>query len=393
MNSEISSPRRRAGRPAKRSKSRLSAAAEYGDMDLDEEPLPTKPKQLPPQVLEKVVVPVKGRLSFASSLSSVYDQSSEYDTPDTSMIVTPAESVVNEERSLSRLSRTSRTITSYQLKEPFTGKRKRLAVEELMEYDAVLAEELQKQEYSRDQEVASRTRRARDALLGDPEEDLLFDLSRERSPGPDDCPKLDISTSGRSNRRRPKALPSQSTPVDLEVGWSLDELLDEDDISETQLPRNKRAKTDNRTTLPSRAARASANTSITDRTFRGVLNSEDSDLSDHSDDGSLFGSDIVSYASEDSEDADGEAGDVVGAVNSLTTAKAARTLTSTSSVIPGTGRRGAPSTQATNPTRGRRSWQRRIEDRVSSETPLSLHPGLRHTLGCKRAAEARESAS
>lgn len=371
----------------------MSAAAEYGDIDLDDEPLRTKPNQLPPQVLEKVVVPVKGRLSFASSLSSVLDLSSEYDTPDTSMVVTPAESVVKEERSLSRPSRTSRTITPYQPNERFMGKRKRLAVGELMENDTLLAEALQKQEYSGDQEVASRTRRARDALLEDSEEVFLHNLSRERSPGPDDCPKLDISTSGRSNRRRPNALPSQITPVDLEVGWSLEESLDEDEISETQLPRNKRVKTVNRTTLPSRAACASANTNITDRTFRGVLNSEDSDLSDHSDDGSLFGSDSVSYASEDFEDADGDAGDVVGAANSLTTAKPARNFPSTSSAIPGTGRRGAPSTQATNPTRGRRSWQRRIEDRVSSETPLSPHPGLRHTLGCKRTAEARESAS
>lgn len=351
----------------------MSASAEYGDIESDEGSLRTKPNQLPPQVLEKVVVPVKGRLSFASSLSSVLDQSSEYDTPDTSIVVTPAESVVKEEReerSLSRPSRTSRTVTSYQPKERFMGKRKRLAVEELMENDALLAEELQKQEYSGDQEVASRTRRARNALLEDPEESFLSDLSRERSPAPDDCPKFDISTSGRSNRRRSKALPSQITPVDLEMGWSVDELLEEDDISETQLPRNKRVKTDNRTTLPSRAARASANTSITDRTFRGVLNGEESDLSDLSDDGSLFGSDIISDASEDSEDADGEAGDVVGTANSLTSAKAASNLPSTSSAVPGTRRRRVRSTQATNPTRGRRSWQRRIEERVSSKTPL-----------------------
>ena len=351
----------------------MSATAEFGDMELDEEPVCAKPNQLPPQVLEKIVVSVQGRSSFASSLSSVLDQSSEYDTPGTSMVVTPADSAVKE-RSLQRSSRTSRNTNSYQPKEPFKGKRKRPTVDELMESDALLAEELQKQEYSEDQDVASKSRRARDALIDDSEEALLPDLSQEHSPDSDDFPKLIIYSPERSNRRRSKALPSQTTLAALEGEWSQDESLNEDDFSETLKARNKRIKTGNRTTLPSRAARASANKNITDRTFRGMLTSEDSDLSDHSDDGSLFGSDVVSYASEDSEAADGEVGDVVGAGNSLTTAVAARNLPSTSSAIQGTGRRGtsrrgAPSTQATNPTRGRRSWQRRVEDRVSSEIP------------------------
>ena len=376
------SPRRKASRPARRSKPGVSSAAESGDRDLDDEPLSAKRNQLPQQVVEKVVIPINGRSSLASSLSSVLDQSSEYDTPDTSMIVTPAESLAREERSLKCPRRMNSNISSYQPKEPFMGKRKRLEVGELIEADALLAQKLQEQEYGEDQEMASGSGRARNALVDDSEESLLSDLSREHSPHPDDFPKLEISAPGRSYRRRPKALLSQTAPADVEVDWSRDEFLDGDEASKFPVPDKKRIKINDGTSLPARAARVSANECITDSASRGVLDSEDSDLSDHSDDVSFFGSDLVSDASEDSEDAVGEAGNIVGAANSLTTAVAARNLSSAPSTPPatgrrGTGRRGAPSAQAANPTRGRRSWQRRVEDRVSSELLLIPHRGLR----------------
>ena len=363
-------------------------------MDLDEEPLSAKENkdQLPQQVLKNVVIPVNSRSSIASSLSSVRDQSSEYDTPGTSVAVTPAESLVKGERSFKRPSRISSNMTSYQPEEPFKGKRKRLEVDEFMEADAMLAQRLQEQEYGEDYEVTPGFRRVRNGPVGDSEESLLSDLSREHSPDPDDCPGLTIVTSERPNRRRHKALLSRTAPAE-------EEFLDEDEFSEIPITRNKRVKTDHSTSLPSRAARDSAaNKSIKDKTSSRILDSEDSDLSDYSDDVSLFGSDIGSDAFEDSEDADEDADDVGGAANRPMTAVAANNSSSAPTAIPSTGRRGtvrrgAPSAQATNPTRGRRSWQRRVEDRVSSEIPLIPHPGLRHTLGCKRAAKARESAS
>ena len=340
-------------------------------MDSDKKPLSAKKSQRPQQVLEKVVVPVNGRSSLASSLSSNLDQLSEYDTPDTSMIVTPAESVVKGERSVKHPSTISSKHSCYQSNEPFKGKRKRPAVDELMAADAILAKELQEQEYGEDQEAASRFRLTRNVLIDDSEMSLLSEPSEERSPDPEDSPKLNTSTPRRFGRRRPKAFPSQTAPTDVGIAWFQDDSLGEDEISKVPMPKNKRIKKDHGTALPSRAARASANKIITDSSFRRILDSEDSDLSEVSDDVSLFGSDIVSDASGDSEDTDEEAGDVIGSANSLTTAVAAASnFSSGSSAIPatrrrGTGRRGASSTQATNPTRGRRSLQRRVEDRVS----------------------------
>ena len=376
----------------------MSAAVESGDMDSDDEPLFAKKNQRPQQVLEKVEIPVNGRWSLASSLSSNLDQLSEYDTPDTSMIETPAESVVKGERSVKPPSTTSNNRSCYRSNESFKGKRKRLEVDELMAADAILAQKIQEQKYGEDQGAASASRPTRDVLIDDSGMSLLSELSEELSPKPESPPKFHKSTPRRFSRRQPKAFPSQTAPTDAGGGWSQDESLDEDETSKVPMPKNKRMKKDSSTALPSRAARASANKIIKDSSFRRILDSEDSNLSEISDDVSLFGSDVVSDASVDSEDTDEEAGDLIGSSNSLTTAVAAASnVSSGSNAIPATGRRGtrrrnASSTQATNPTRGRRSWQRRVEDRVSSKTLLNQSPHLKHTLGCKGTAEARESA-
>lgn len=369
VNPEPSSLLRKAGRPSNRSKTLLSAASEFEDLDEEPSFAMEKTDQFPQQVLKKVVIPVNGRSSIASSLSSVRDHSSEYDTPGTSVVVTPAESLMKGERSSKRPSRLSSN-TFYQPEEPFKGKRKRLEVDELMEADALLARRLQEQEYGEDRDVAPRPTRIRNGQIEDPEDSLLSDLSRDQSPDPEDFPQLDLSTSTRPNRRRRKAFLLQSAPADIKGDPSQEESLEEDEFSETPMPRNKRAKTDHRTSLPSRAARDSANKSITDEISRQILDSEGSDLSDQSEDVSLFSSDVGSDAFEDSEEADEEAADVVRVATSYTTAVAANNSSSAPTAIPstgrrGAGRRGAPSAQATNPTRGRRSWQRRVEDRVS----------------------------
>lgn len=358
VNPESSSPRRKAGRPSNQSRPKISAAAEFEDMDLVQEPIYAKAKrnQLPQQVLKKVVIPVNGRSSIASSVSSVRDQSSEYDTPGTSVAVTPAESLVREERSSKRPSRFSSSIPTYQPKEPSKGKRKRLEVDELVEADALLAQKLQEREYGEDQEEARRPRRARKGLIEDSEDELLLsDLSQEHSPDPDDVPELDIPMSRRSVRRGHKAFLSRATPPDVDGDRSQEESLNEEEIIESLMPKSKRLKANHRTSLPSRAARDSANKSIKDKASRRILDSEDSDLSDHGDDASLFGSDIRSDAFEESEDAGEEVDDVVGVVDSPLSAPTADPATGRR------GRRGAPS------TRGRRSWQRRVEDRAVRE--------------------------
>ncbi len=320
-------------------------------------------KQHPQQVLKKVVIPVNVRSSVSSSLSSVVDQSSEYDTPGTSAVATPAGSLVKEERSLKRPNRMSSNLSSYQPKKSLMGKRKRFEADELMEADALLAQDLQEQEYGKDQEVVSRPKRARNDLIDDSEASLLSDLTREHSLDTDDLSKINTPSLGRLKRKRPRALQPRLASVHAESSKSEGEYLSEDEISGIPVPGNRRTKANHHASLPSRAARDSANKSIKDRASLGILDSEDSDLSDHSDDVSLFGSDLVSDEFENSENTDGEAIDF--AMNSLSTAVATRNSLSTSTAISATGRRGARSTEATNPTRGRRSWQRRVEDRVS----------------------------
>ena len=339
-------------------------------MDLDEEPSLITRQRLSRQVLKQVVIPASGCSSVASSLSSFHDPSSEDDTPGTSVIVTPAESLVKMKRSINQSNRLSSSTSSYQPRESLIGKRKRSDLDELLEADALLAQDLQNQAYGGGQEMASGSNRARNGPVGNSEETSFSGSSREHSPDPDNFLKVGMPTPGRSNRGRSKALLSQMTSKDLEGGWSRKEPLDEDESTGIRVSRNKRMKTDPRTSLPSRAARDSANKSIRDRTSRENLDSEDSDLSGHSDEPSLFGSDITSDASEDSELSDGEVGVVTGPANSLTTVMAVSTTSSAQSAVsatrrlrPGSGR--GSSMQVGNATRGRRSWQRGVEDRVS----------------------------
>ena len=339
-------------------------AAEPRDLDLDGEPLSIKGNRLSYQVLKQVVVPDSGRSSGTSSLSSFRDHSSGGDTPGTSVTVTPAESLLKTKRSVNRSSRLSSSTSSYLPKHSLMGKRKRQEIDELMEADALLAQDLQNQAYGGDQETAYGPSRVRKGPVIDSEESLFTNISREHSLDPDDFPKLDKPLLGRSNRGRSNALLSQTTFKDVEGGWSREESLDEDESPGIHVSSNKRIKTNYRTSLPSRAARDLANKSIRDRTSRGILNSEYSDLSDHSDDLSLFRSDVVSDASEASETDNGEA----GPENHLTAM--AVSTSSAQMAVPatrrrGTGRRGNSSTQANNAARGRRPWQRRVEERVS----------------------------
>ena len=399
VNSEASF-RRKPGRPANRSKPIRSRTTDLGVTILDEDSVSAKgnTSRHPPQVLKEVAVPLGGRSSISSSLSSVRDESSEYDTPGTSTVVTPAESLMKEGRSIKGPSRTSSRNLTYYSEELSKGKRKRMAVDEVLEADAILARELQEQEYGKDEQVAAKPRSVRNGLIEDSEESLLSDSKGEDSVEAGDSTLFDLPPSKRSNRGHRKAWLSQVPPTDVTGEQSQEESSNEEGISENLMPRAKRVKTSYRNSVASRGARQSANGIIQTRNAGNVRDSEDSEMSDHSDGASLFDSDSASDAFEDSEDTDEEAEDVVGAPNRHTTVVAASSPSLTPTAIPatgrrGTGRRGAPLSQAINRTRSRRSWQRRIEDRVSFEIPPLPHPGLRNFLGCKRAEKARESAS
>ena len=399
MDSEAS-PRRKPGRPANRSQPIRSGTTNLGVPILDEDSVSAKgtTSRRTPQVLKEVAIPLGGRSSTSSSLSSVRDQSSEYDTPGTSTVVTPAESLMKGGRSIKRPSRMNSSNLTYHTKESFKGKRKRMVVDELLEADAILARELQEQEYGKDEQVAAKPRSVRNGLIEDSEESLLSNSRGENSLEGGDSAVFDLPPSKRSNRGRRKAWLSQVPLTDVEGGQSQEESSNEERISETLMPRAKRVKTSYRNSFPSRAARQSANGAIQTRNAGKVRDSEDSEMSNHSDDVSLFDSDSESDAFEDSEGTDEEAEDVVGATDRHTTVVAASSSSSTPTVISATGRRstgrrGAPPSQAINRTRSRRSWQRRIEDRVSFEIPPLPHPRLRNVSGCKRAEKARESAS
>ena len=401
VNSEASS-RRKPGRPANRSKPIGSRTTNLGVTILDDDSVSAKgnTSRHPSQVLKEVAIPLGGRSSISSSLSSVRAESSEYDTPGTSTVVTPAESLMKEGRSNKRPSRISSSNLTCHSEESFKGKRKRkrMVVDELLEADAILARELQEQEYGKDEQVAAKPTSVRNGLIEDSEESLLSDSRGEKSLEAGDSAVFDLSPPKRSNRGRRKVWLSHDPPTDVEGEQSQEESSIEEGIPETLKPRAKRVKTSYRSSLPSRAARQSAIGSIQTRNAGKVRDSEDSEMSDHSDDASLFESDSESDAFEAFEDTDEEAEDVVGAPNRHTTVVAASSSSSMPTAIPATGRRatgrrGAPPSQAINRTRSRRSWQRRIEDRVSFEIPPLLHPGLRNASGCKRAEKARESAS
>ena len=383
VDSEPSSSTRKAGRSSNRLMPRISAAAQCEDMDLDEEPLVGKEQrnQLPRQILTKIVIPVNGRSSTTSSLSSGRDQSSEYDTPGTSAVVTPAGSLVKEQRSLIRASRISNSMPPRQPEKPLKRRRKRSAADELLDADALFAQKLQEQEYGEDQEVAPRPRRAKKGVVEDSEDESLVCDFGDHSPDAGLFQELDVPISARSNRRGHKALLFQATSSNVEDDSSGKGSLSRAKKLASPMPKSKRVKANCGTSLPSRAARDSANQSIRDETSRRILDSEDSELSDLSDDLSLFSSDSGSDAFEESGDEDEEAGEVVDAANNPSLAPM---------TIPATGRHGRGGARS---TQGRRTWQRRVEDRVRPGMLLILHAGLRHTLGCQRATKIRESAS
>lgn len=205
-------------------------------------------------------MPSRNSSSTASALSSVRDQSSEYETPGTSVVVTPAESIFKAPKSLDSLAgqRKSSSAPSgfKKVQQISRGKRKRglAGVDNVMDADALLAQALQDEEYAKNELKRLRGLGARKALVdeSDNEPGGLSDLS--------DAASVKV----RSSRKRPR------------LG--------------------------SRSSLPSRSAREEARRSIKQKATHQVQDSDESELSDLSDFISEVDSIALEEESEVSED-------------------------------------------------------------------------------------------
>ena len=287
-------------------------------MDLDEDLPDVKGSSPPraPQVLKGVVIPTNSRSSTDSSLSSVRDLSSEYDTPATSAVATPAESFAREGKSRTSLRRTEN---------PAKGKRKRVEFDDVTEGDADLARMLQEKEFEEEPQIGPRSRKAFSGLVVGVENEE----EEQGDDDNDDDPLSDIkdSSDDLAKPRRRKSNTSTSRPPRRRAGKSADnDSSDEDDVL---LPR-KKAKTALRTSLPSRAARESASKSLKDTNFRQLLEIDDSEVSDLRSDDLDF--DVDSDIFKDFDETDGSQDeDNASEVNDIVTASAAVATTSTAS--------------------------------------------------------------
>lgn len=249
-------------------------------MDWDVDALSAK-ESLPPlaqQVLKKVVIPTNSRSSVGSSLSSTRDQSSEYDTPATSAVATPAVSLVKEgkTRNFPKISDTSAK-----------GKRKRIEFDDMIDADADLARMLQEKEYEEEAQMGPRPGKASRGLIVDSEDDddLLSDIK-------DSSDEMPTRRQYKSNDWVPPTSRRRVGKSTLEVSS------DDEDV----LPQRKKAKTTPRTSLPSRAARESASKSLKESSSRRILDSDDSELSDLQSD--VLDSDVDSDMFEDEDEVD-----------------------------------------------------------------------------------------
>ena len=264
------------------------------------------------------VAPSRTPSSAASVLSSIRNQSSEYETPGTSAIVTPAESLGKIGRFSRHPQGTSKplSVASRNSQMKNKGKRKRDAEEtvELFDSDKLLAAALQKEEYDEDDIVPLKVRRGRNAPAEDSNEVIdLSDLSDE------------VAVKAESSTR-------------------------------------KRAKISQRDSLPSRAAREEAKISIKEKASQRIKDSDESAESDLSE----FLFDLDSDVFHDSEAiendmVDSEDSDRADTALPPTTATAAPT---TQVTIRARQRQRQPR-RARPATGNRRAWRDRLADRMS----------------------------
>lgn len=182
------------------------------------------PPQNPKQIVTRVgrILPSQSPSSGGSELSSIRDQASEYDTPGTSIVVTPAESL----SAFSKKASKGKSV-EYINKTSFVNKRKR----QELDGDALLAQTLQEEEYQENRrQMGPNNKRQRASIqISDDDDELGFD----------------------------------NTTEDIEP-----------------IPRNKGA---GRLSLPTRAARNNAKISIQEKASREIAETEssESELSDY----------------------------------------------------------------------------------------------------------------
>ena len=324
------------------------------DMDCDEDPLSGKESSLATaqQVLKGVIIPTSSRTSIGSSLSSVRDQSSEYDTPATSAVATPAESFVRE-----------RTL-GFQRKAPGKldrGKRKRGEADDQLEADAALARSLQEREYDEEPKFGRRSGGARQSFVNDSDEEV-DDLIATSNLSTANISDADVPLSRRTKPDRFAAFPAPKRPPGVS--------LDDDDDDDESILRRKRVKPTRRASLPSRAARTSATKTLKESGSRLIIDSDDSELSELSDassDASVFASEVDSEDVEDSDEVGGDDGEGLEE-NGLETTADSSTIVANATITPARRRgRGRVAQQNNDSSRQRRRARNRYFDsRVSS---------------------------
>ena len=195
--------------------------------------------------LEKRIEPSPSPSTIGSSRSTGRGQSSEYDTPLTSAVATPAESMTKGEPSMRHRGRPAKFTSPAQVSS--TGKRKRMDDDELAA-DAALAQILQAEEYGGTGSVAAPKSRLSRRVIEDSDEDesMLSELS-------------------------------------------------EAELVEDLAPSNKRAKSSKRTVLPARRARNVASDSLTGNAINAIEDSEEDSESEFS----LSDSEDVDLADDD----------------------------------------------------------------------------------------------
>lgn len=206
-----------------------------------------------PQVMKQVVIPASSS-SLGSPLSSDHDQSSQSDTPATSVAVTPAELLPK------RLTRRSLAPAAESMPLKTKGKRKRTAADDLLEADELLAQSLQETEWKVDNALTPATKRQRFAS---------------------------------------KALIVEDSS--LEGDFSLDESASKADASDSQTSYIQ-SQIHRESPRSRKATRAAASSKVQRETQRHILDTDESELSDISDESAFTVEDEDADDSEDSVD-------------------------------------------------------------------------------------------
>lgn len=244
--------------------------------------------------------------SMGSALTSVGDQSSEYETPGTSAVVTPAESLGKGPQSLNWQSMSSGRPRVLKVAPLSKGKRKRTASDDVLDSDALLAQALQEEEYAEDDVKPLQARRAPRDLVDDSDNELggLSDL--------DDMVSV-------------KHEPSSS----------------------------KRPRFAGRSSLPSRSARNAARRSIKQKATQQIQDSDESAMSELSEFISEVDSDDLKEDSEASEN------DIVVQLNDTSRSTSAQELNAPPASLRRARRQAVG---AANPRA--RSWRARMAERL-----------------------------